>query len=255
MSDYIRRDPYAFEKVWKEIIWEWCQSHKDEPGVSLKDERVAKGRLMGAYNRLNEYCSDMYMNDSRPPLNQRKVAACFMYAIASTRPLTIDMNVAGCLETPNNDDGSERKGSIPFFANERLAISTACSIILSYLDYAVSDKKRCELSQGAREVAEARINGGIDLLEEVDHGEWLLNLEKALALTAVEGNINIPLMSCLVAYLESTVLDADTYAEVLKAFERVAREASERVAREASEGFTSSEPLAETSQTHREQLW
>lgn len=239
MSDYVRRDPYAFEQVWNNIIRPWCDEHAKESGVSLKDEQAAKGRLMGAYHYLNEYCSEMYMDDPGPPLNQRKIAACLMYAIAATRPLTIDMDAAGCLEIPKNDDGSERRGSIPFFANERLAISTACSIILSYLEYAVNDKERCQLSEEARNAALSRIKRGINLLEEVDHGEWLLNLEKALALTAVEGNINIPLMSCLVAYLESTVLDSKTYVKALEAFDCVAREASIKTA--------SSGPLAEIS--------
>lgn len=224
MSDYIRRDPLAFEKLWDAIVIPWWQEHADEPGVSFNDVPIAKQRLMDAYHYLNEYCSDSYMDSPDPPLNQRKIAACLLFAIAATRPLTIDMSVAGCMESPKRVDGSLRVGSSPFYANERLAICVACSVVLAYLETAVRDKDRCLLTESQRDEAFRAIDRGIDLLEEKDGGAWLLNFEKALALTAVEGNINIPLMSCLVAYLEATVLETSTYQEVLKAFDSVSKE-------------------------------
>lgn len=218
----IRRDPNAFDNLWNAVILRWYREHASEPGLSMPDPAVSKTKLMDVYHYLNRYCSESYMDNSESPLNQRKIAACLLFAISSTRPISVDQSIPGCTEQPMGKNGIPRKGSMPFFANERLAISTAVSVILSYLEHAVDDHTRCSLTIEQRASAKLQIDHGIDLLEDKDGGEWLLNFEKALALTAIEGNINIPLASCLVAYLEATVLDNETYCEVLKAFDRAA---------------------------------
>lgn len=42
MSDYIRRDPLAFDKLWNVIVIPWWREHTDEPGVSFNDVPIAK---------------------------------------------------------------------------------------------------------------------------------------------------------------------------------------------------------------------
>ena len=217
-------DEQAFDGLWDTIVAPWCRMHATEPGVSLEDEDVSRQRLMAAYHHLADHSSEAYMDAQSPALDHRSVAACLMFATAATRPLAVDVHAEGCMEPPRRQDGSPRLGSVPFYANERLAIAVACSIVLSYLETAVLDQTRCDLTQAQRDEALRAIEGGIDLLEDRDGGAWLLGLEKALALTAIEGDINIPLMSCLVAYLEAQVLDADIYQVVLGAFERVSGE-------------------------------
>ena len=224
VGGYAMNDGRSLDGLWDAVIGPWCRMHAMEPGVSLEDEEVARQRLSAAYHHLAAHGSDAYMDAPAIPLDHRSVAACLMFAIAATRPLAVDIDADGCMEPPRREDGSPRLGSAPFYANERLAICVAVSVVMSYRETAVRDETRCDLTQEQRDEALRAIEGGVNLLEDVDGGAWLLGLEKALALTAIEGDINIPLMSCLLSHLEATFLAPDTYRAVLGAFARVSEE-------------------------------
>ena len=103
------------------------------------------------------------------------------------------------------------------FANERLAIVCGCSVLISFLWRAASDCADAkQLSEDSRQRLFGRLNKGVDLLEDIDGGDYLLNLERALSLTVIEGNYNVPILGCLLAYWERQVFDARVYGDILE---------------------------------------
>lgn len=220
-----KRNARAFEMLWKNTAERWFDDHAGEPGLIMPADRHASMlSVMDAYHSLNKYCSDQYMKTPEGPLNQRKIAACVTYAIVMVRPIGVDVRVDGydrpCI--------SGKKGSIPLLANERLALSVAASIILSFLEYAVRDDE-CQIrTREMRDRALAEINGGLDFMDRKDGGEWLLNMEKTLALRYevwVDSRDNslgfwdIPLLASMYAYIEAHVFsDPDTYVAVQRCF-------------------------------------
>lgn len=222
MAKHLKRDPLAFDALWDDVVVSWYRKHSNEPGISMPNQADAHDRVKEAYDYLNRYCTSLYMEEEEPLLNQRKVAACLTYAIIATKPIDVDLDVPGSM-IPAIEG---QKGSLPALANERLAIATILAVIESYVEHAINDSVRCRLTAPQRRVAEERLKMGVDLLYDIDGGEWLLNFERSLGWTVIEGNYNIPLLSCLIAYLESTIVPGNVYAEVLRAFGRAAGDES-----------------------------
>lgn len=219
MAKHIKRDPLAFEGIWKNVVIPWYKLHLKEPGISMSNENDAHNRVKEAYDYLNRYYTSLYMEEEEPLLNQRKVAACWVYAVVATKPIDVDLDVLGCWEPAIEGI----KGSLPALANERLAIGIIIAVIETYVERAVEDSEHYLTKEQNKAAAEA-LKRGMNLLYDVDGGEWLLNFERSLGWTVIEGNYNLPLLSCLIAYLESTILPGDIYAEALRAFRRASED-------------------------------
>jgi hypothetical protein len=195
------KDKRFFDGVWSVIISTQIPRFVEEPGVSYVGEDVAKPRMRDAYNRLNDHVSASYMRNPGGELNRRKVAACFMYAICASRPFNIDWDVVEHDEQMTNAHSA-------CFSNERLAIVCGCSVLISFLRRAVEDYSCATgLSEAEERELYERLDRGVDFLESVDGGEYLLNLERALSLTVVEGNYNVPILGCMIAYWERQLFD------------------------------------------------
>lgn len=212
----VKRSPEAFEHVWEAIIEREIRDLCKEDAVFCDSLTMAKRHIQRAYNHFNKQCSELYMADPGKPLNQRKIAACYAQAIVMERPLRIDYLDDRCTEPPLVGERLAYE-SRPCFANERLAIHTACSVLVSFLRKAIRDD-RCVLTVAQRDQAELCLNKGVYLLQDLDGGEFLLNLERTLSLMSLDDNYNTPLLACLFSYWESCILPRDIYRKVLTVF-------------------------------------
>ena len=75
--------------------------------------------LWRAYGDANRQFSERHMADSSKPLNQRKIAACYVQAILAVRPLEVDLEDERCTVPP------ERSGRVAYECGPFVACAIA----------------------------------------------------------------------------------------------------------------------------------
>lgn len=206
----MKRSEEAFNKFWDSIIFPQMTKLAEEAGVSI-DEGPDKVResTRKLYAMLNEHCSEWYMSKPEKLLDRHKLAACYMYAIIAARPLAIDSPRTTKTES--------------LYANERLAITTGCSILVSYKLEAIDDPQT-ELTPEERAHAKERATRGVRFPDEVAHGEYVLNTAKALSFTQIEGTYNILLLATLLFHWDETLADEKAGSAIRESYKKMVSE-------------------------------
>ena len=126
------------------------------------------------YVRLNQYCKVNYMKSSSGKIDRHKVAACYMIAISTVKPLRF-----------------EKKDDKYYALNESLAITVGLSLIRAFVIAAVKDNKN--ISQKDADKIIAKFENGIKVPDGdlVNHGRYLDNFASEIYFGVAEGSINL----------------------------------------------------------------
>lgn len=112
-------------------------------------------------------------------LDRHKVAACYLIAIASIRPMrfVIELN-------------KENK-KVHFSLNEKLAITTALSLLRAFFIAATEENK--ELSNEEKGTLIYKFDKGIAIPDEnlINHGEYINNYANEIRFSIADGSISI----------------------------------------------------------------
>ena len=126
------------------------------------------------YVQLNYYCKTNYMKSSSGKIDRHKVAACYMIAISTTKPMRLGKS--------NGEYNA---------INESLAITVGLSLVRAFAIAAIKDNKT--LSRNETEELVTKFENGIEVPKGalVNHGRYLDNYASELYFGVLEGNINI----------------------------------------------------------------
>ena len=164
------RESYLYicnELIEKEIC-NYCDVYKG----SLELIPNWKEEIWDKYVQLNRYCKDNYMKEAMGKIDRHKVAACYIIAIASVKPMRFI-----------------KKHEKYIAVNESLAITVGFSILRAFFLAMVDEKKSGE----ERKILTSKFNKGIKVPDNslVNHGQYLDNFASELYFAISEGNINI----------------------------------------------------------------
>lgn len=164
------RESYLYicnELIEKEIC-NYCDVYKG----SLELIPNWKEEIWDKYVQLNRYCKDNYMQEAMGKIDRHKVAACYIIAIASVKPMRFI-----------------KKHEKYIAVNESLAITVGFSILRAFFLAMVDEKKSGE----ERKILISKFDKGIKVPDNslVNHGQYLDNFASELYFAISEGNINI----------------------------------------------------------------
>lgn len=164
------RESYLYicnELIEKEIC-NYCDVYKD----SLELIPNWKEEIWDKYVQLNRYCKDNYMQEAMGKIDRHKVAACYIIAIASVKPMRFI-----------------KKHEKYIAVNESLAITVGLSMLRAFFLAMVDEKKSGE----ERKILISKFDKGIKVPDNslVNHGQYLDNFASELYFAISEGNINI----------------------------------------------------------------
>lgn len=164
------RESYLYicnELIEKEIC-NYCDVYKG----SLELIPNWKEEIWDKYVQLNRYCKDNYMQEAMGKIDRHKVAACYIIAIASVKPMRFI-----------------KKHEKYIAVNESLAITVGLSMLRAFFLAMVDEKKSGE----ERKILISKFDKGIKVPDNslVNHGQYLDNFASELYFAISEGNINI----------------------------------------------------------------
>lgn len=107
----------SFNNLWKLVINPEIKRYLKVSNVSKIDN--AEEKIWEAYEELNLSCKRDFMSSSVKKLDRHKIAACYIYAIVKTQPLS--------MKTP------ELPENMVVTINEHLAITVGMSILHAYM--------------------------------------------------------------------------------------------------------------------------
>lgn len=154
----------------------------------------AKEEIWNKYVSLNMHFKFNYMKSKEGKLDRHKVAACYLIAISSVKPMRFVGNV------------QENARSIYFVLNEMLVIIAALSLLRAFVIAAIHENVR--LDEDRKKELVSKFEGGILLPTEdfVNHSEYINNFASEIHYTTAEGKINI-----LSVFHELHLLEVITY--------------------------------------------
>ena len=168
-------DKDSFEILWKKIIECEMGKYKTAYPNCIHIILNAKEEIWKKYVKLNAYCKTTYMKSPEGRIDRHKVAACYMIAIVTSKP----MRFSGISE------------DIELSLNEMLAITVGLSLVRAFAlaeidgDTKLSSEEKCQKCE--------KFSKGVKLPEShlVKHGTYLNNYAHELFFTAEEGKISI----------------------------------------------------------------
>lgn len=172
----IHPDRKSYEIIWDTLINEEIENYRSIYIRCIETIPNVKEEIWGKYVSLNNYCKANYMRSSDDKIDRHKVAACYMLAIATIRPMRFVMI----------DDEK-----VPIAINERLAITVGLSLIRAFFVSVVNEKK--EITEEEKDKYLAKFKNGIKIPTEnlVNHGDYLENFANEIHFAVSEGNANI----------------------------------------------------------------
>lgn len=171
-------DRKSYEKIWDEVIGKEINHYLEAYKGYITLLPNAKEEVWAKYKYLNEYCKMNYMKTAEGKLDRHKVAACYLIAISSVKP----MRFVG--EFLVSDEETY------FVANELLSITVALSVVTSFI-LTVAEKNPT-LSNDEREQIRSQFKTGIRTPDEfINHGVYLDNFASEIRHAVDEGAINI----------------------------------------------------------------
>lgn len=169
-------DRSSFEVIWERVISAEITNYQTRYTNCIELIPDIKEEIWKKYVSLNTYCRQNYMISSVEKLDRHKVAACYMIAIATLKPMRFVKKI----------DGKD----VPLAINETLAITVALSIVRSYAMAAIMQNTNDKVKQ---EALAAKFDTGIKIPEGVlvNHGDYLDNYANELNFAISEGKVCI----------------------------------------------------------------
>lgn len=115
MNDSPSQD--GFNNLWKKVIFPEINRYITVDNVSATAS--AEKEIWEAYKEFNMLCKRDFMSESVEKLDRHKIAACYIYAIVKTQPLSMKT-----VDLPQN---------MVVTINEHLAITVGMSILHAYM--------------------------------------------------------------------------------------------------------------------------
>lgn len=175
----IHPDRESYEKIWDKLINKEIGNYKKIYTECIQLIPNAKEEIWEKYRLLNHYCKVNYMKSPDGKIDRHKVAACYLIAISSVKPMRFVKNI-------QNEDKS-----IYFVLNERLSITVALSLIRAFAIAAIYDNEK--IGEEDKDKIVSRFKEGIFIPKEelVNHGEYINNFASEIHFAIEEGNISI----------------------------------------------------------------
>lgn len=175
----IHPDKESYEKIWNDLINKEIRNYQEKYLECIQLIPNAKEEIWEKYCSLNKYCKMNYMKSPEGKIDRHKVAACYLIAISSVKPMRF-------VERSQNFDKS-----IYFVLNERLSITVAFSLLRAFTIAAIYDNEKVE--EDVKNVLVAKFEDGILIPDKnlINHGVYVDNFASEIHYAVSEGNINI----------------------------------------------------------------
>lgn len=169
-------DRSSYETIWDKVIRPEIFNYQTRYTNCIELIPDLKEEIWKKYVSLNAYCRHNYMISSVEKLDRHKVAACYMVAIATLKPMRFVKKI----------DGED----IPLAINETLAITVALSIVRAYAMAAIMQHTK---DKAIQDTLAAKFDAGIKMPDGdlVNHGDYLDNYANELNFAISEGKICI----------------------------------------------------------------
>lgn len=200
-----RQNPALFLSLWDNVILPEIQGLIREDGVGCADAGTVRDRIFAAYLDFNSYCRAAYFQDDEALLDRHQIAACMTYAVLVAEPLDVD---------------SADVGEYSYYANERLAFTLGCSVLVSFLSqYYVDRLEMDELGgverSGLEDALAALQAGGIAVPQMVPNEDsYPMTLYRCLRFTVAEGSFNLLSLASLYYLLENATVGKQLYKDM-----------------------------------------
>lgn len=170
-------DRDSYEIIWAKIISPELKNYQLYYTNCIELIPNIKEEIWEKYVLLNTYCKTNYMKSSEKRIDRHKVAACYMIAIATLRPMIFVRKI----------DNRE----VPLAINEMLAITVGLSLVRAFAISAIRNDDSIEKDDADALVT--KFEDGIKYPDQsmVNHGAYLENYANELYFAASEGKICI----------------------------------------------------------------
>lgn len=170
-------DKGSYKIIWEKIIEEEIENYKGIYQNLIQEIPEPYEEIWNRYVFLNSYCKKNYMKHPEERIDRHKIAACYMIAIITVRPLIVTKKIDG--------------ESIPLAINECLAITVGLSIIRAFIESSITNDEHIPKKEADLKIK--KLDEGMQIPENqlVNHGDYIENYASELHFAALEGNLNI----------------------------------------------------------------
>ena len=169
-------DKNAYFYIWERLISPQLEKAINTYRSCASITPDAKELIWEKYTFLNSCCKHEYMTDPEGRLDRHKVAACYLIAIARVEPVKF-------ISAPKADDRY-------FVINEKIAISTAMSIVRAYALFSFIESSKTE---DEKENIKKRFEEGLRVPSDsfVHHGRYMDNFASEIYYTNRENKLHV----------------------------------------------------------------
>ena len=173
----IHPDRNSYEIIWEKIISKELNNYQSLYTNCIEFIPNTKEEIWEKYISLNNYCKTNYMMSSGGKIDRHKVAACYMIAVAMTKPMRFVKKI-------DNMD-------VHLAINETLAITVGLSLVRAFAIAAIKANK--DINETDANALVAKFEDGIKLPDGdlVNHGIYLDNYANEIYFATMEGKICI----------------------------------------------------------------
>lgn len=193
--DETHPDREMFINIWNVIIKPEIEKYQSGYVGHIRVNSDAMDQIWSKYVSLNTDCKKRYMQDFNGRIDRHKVAACYMIAICSVKPMYL------------KDDSDRDRQDLYFSFNERLAITVGLSIVRAFLLQEISENTTME--KEAKDSLIQALDQGmyIPCQSDVHHGNYINNYAAELHYAVDEGNVHILSVAHELYLLELLTID------------------------------------------------
>lgn len=175
MNESVYPDEVSYEKIWNALIAPEINNYIKKKHGCVDRIPHAKSAIWNEYRRLNEYCKLNYMQNGKAArIDRHKVAACYMLAICTVRPLYFTVKELNDL-------------TLPVAINETLAITVGLSLLRAFILSSLHTNTDCSSAEKKR--LHDVFDGGIFIPsgDMVNHGDYIENYANELYYAVSDG--------------------------------------------------------------------
>lgn len=173
----IHPDRASYEVIWEKVISRELENYQSLYVNCIEFIPNVKEEIWEKYVSLNTYCKINYMKSSDGKIDRHKVAACYMIAIATLRPMRFVTKI----------DNKE----VSLAINETLAITVGLSLVRAFAIAAIKENEK--INKDEANVLVAKFEDGIKVPEGnlVNHGVYMDNYANEIYFAISEGKASI----------------------------------------------------------------
>lgn len=169
----IHPDRDSYEIIWETVISKELNNYRSIYANCIEFIPNIKEEIWNNYVLLNAYCKTNYMKLAEGKIDRHKVAACYMIAIATLRPMRFVKKI-------------ENK-EVRLAINETLAITVGLSLVRAFAIAAIRENK--DIKKEEADTLVAKFEYGIKIPDGnlVNHGKYLENFANEIYFSVSEG--------------------------------------------------------------------